>query len=335
MRSDRVISNLKLAAIIKLIAMIMIIGALIAFGIAVADWRIAIIASLISGITAMASGVALIVYVIFLRSVFRELNEQSPEFSLPLMGSLIYLVSIGILIISIIFSVISNIFHNVIAGLISMILGILGGITALISYIFVDVIGYLKLSDYYSVDSFRTVAILNIFFPFISPFFILQGLNRISVTPIRQKRIYEERVRRAREVELELYVRPQVVEETYGKERIPSVEVTETVPRGALILPDGKCIEVFHRVEIGRDLLTNLNVRSDMVRYISRRHFAVFYQNNEWYVEDLGSRNGTYLNGKLLQPHVPHRLRDGDIISPAKVFDIRFSTFSERGCIRV
>ena len=32
--------------------------------------------------------------------------------------------------------------------------------------------------------------------------------------------------------------------------------------------------------------------------YISRKHVRLFYRDGKWYVEDLGSRNGTYINGE-------------------------------------
>ena len=35
---------------------------------------------------------------------------------------------------------------------------------------------------------------------------------------------------------------------------------------------------------------------------ISRKHLKIFYKNNQWYIEDLNSANGTYLNTKQLIP---------------------------------
>jgi len=32
--------------------------------------------------------------------------------------------------------------------------------------------------------------------------------------------------------------------------------------------------------------------------YVSRKHVRLFYRDGKWYVEDLGSRNGTYINGE-------------------------------------
>jgi len=46
---------------------------------------------------------------------------------------------------------------------------------------------------------------------------------------------------------------------------------------------------------------------------IEEKHFAVYYRNGVWWVEDLGSRHGTYLNGVRVKKE---RLREGDVISP-------------------
>jgi uncharacterized RDD family membrane protein YckC len=45
---------------------------------------------------------------------------------------------------------------------------------------------------------------------------------------------------------------------------------------------------------------------------ISRRHCMVRYQNKRFYVADVNSRYGTFLNGHRLQPNEWHRLNPGD-----------------------
>ena len=50
--------------------------------------------------------------------------------------------------------------------------------------------------------------------------------------------------------------------------------------------------------------------------YVSTRHARIARSNDQWFVEDLGSTNGTYLNGEVLrgpQPlHPGDRIRIGD-----------------------
>lgn len=58
---------------------------------------------------------------------------------------------------------------------------------------------------------------------------------------------------------------------------------------------------------------------------VSRRHAAIRRGENTLMLVDLGSANGTYLNGQQLTPNQPRVLRDGDEICMGKlVFHIFF-----------
>lgn len=58
-----------------------------------------------------------------------------------------------------------------------------------------------------------------------------------------------------------------------------------------------KILEADHT--IGRLPNSSLVLKHD---YISKRHAILHYSGERWEVRDLGSRNGTYLNGELLKP---------------------------------
>jgi pSer/pThr/pTyr-binding forkhead associated (FHA) protein len=45
---------------------------------------------------------------------------------------------------------------------------------------------------------------------------------------------------------------------------------------------------------------------------VSRRHARITRQGINLFIEDLGSVNGTFLNGKRLTPYLPHPLEKGD-----------------------
>src|SRR5262245_19546846 len=52
-------------------------------------------------------------------------------------------------------------------------------------------------------------------------------------------------------------------------------------------------------------------------RGLSRRHLALEKEGDGWVVSDLGSKNGTFVNGVRLEG--PHRLRAGDVIAAGQV----------------
>jgi pSer/pThr/pTyr-binding forkhead associated (FHA) protein len=53
---------------------------------------------------------------------------------------------------------------------------------------------------------------------------------------------------------------------------------------------------------------------------VSRRHAKITRKGAEAFLEDLGSVNGTLLNGKRLTPYLPHVLNDEDEIRVGRLF---------------
>lgn len=62
--------------------------------------------------------------------------------------------------------------------------------------------------------------------------------------------------------------------------------------------------EVFPEVDLSDD--------SGLEKGVSRRHARIFKRDDIIVVEDLGSINGTFVNGKRLAPYLPEVLNDGD-----------------------
>jgi pSer/pThr/pTyr-binding forkhead associated (FHA) protein len=52
---------------------------------------------------------------------------------------------------------------------------------------------------------------------------------------------------------------------------------------------------------------------------VSRRHARIFLQDNLVSLEDLGSINGTFVNGRKLDPYMPEALRDGDMLQLGRI----------------
>jgi len=66
---------------------------------------------------------------------------------------------------------------------------------------------------------------------------------------------------------------------------------------------------------IGRETACAYRIRHPM---ISRRHCSFFLRDGEVWLQDLGSRNGTFLNGELLQEGRP--LQEGHLLNLAHLF---------------
>ncbi len=62
---------------------------------------------------------------------------------------------------------------------------------------------------------------------------------------------------------------------------------------------------------IGRSLQCDISIPDD--RFISQYHARISLQNNSCVIEDLGSTNGTYLNGNRIK--APVRVQRGDRVS--------------------
>jgi hypothetical protein len=54
-------------------------------------------------------------------------------------------------------------------------------------------------------------------------------------------------------------------------------------------------------------------------RTVSRRHARILKQGNKVVIEDMNSVNGTFVNGKKLDPYLPESLRDGDLLRLGRV----------------
>lgn len=67
--------------------------------------------------------------------------------------------------------------------------------------------------------------------------------------------------------------------------------------------------------------------------HVSRKHFELQRTKEGFFVTDLGSSNGTKLNGQRIPPHEPTRIESGDelrVMNVAMSFEIRDSAFTSR-----
>lgn len=83
---------------------------------------------------------------------------------------------------------------------------------------------------------------------------------------------------------------------------------TATSTDGALVA-EGRRHPLRHELTIGRDAGNDIVLAHTTV---SRAHARLTYTNERWCIEDLGSANGTFVNGVRVPFGAPHPLRDGD-----------------------
>jgi hypothetical protein len=100
---------------------------------------------------------------------------------------------------------------------------------------------------------------------------------------------------------------------------LPSVALSAKIalPNGLEIQIAGKS-RVIGRVELARAL------GLDELGLISRRHFEVRSECEQFYIEDLGSANGTRLNGADIKGKGPVSLNNDDVIEPAGAISLKF-----------
>jgi hypothetical protein len=105
-------------------------------------------------------------------------------------------------------------------------------------------------------------------------------------------------------------------------------ELSKEMPSDAvsakIVLPNGMEIQLDGNGRvIGRgDLARTLAL--DELGLISRRHFEIKMDNEQFYIEDLSSANGTRLNGKDISGKGQVGLNDDDVIEPAGAIQLKF-----------
>jgi adenylate cyclase len=74
------------------------------------------------------------------------------------------------------------------------------------------------------------------------------------------------------------------------------------------VVPQPKVIDLVGEVVVGRSMKAQVQIDGDLV---SRQHARFFESDGRWHVEDLGSRNGTLLNGNRVTTAT---LKHGDVV---------------------
>jgi pSer/pThr/pTyr-binding forkhead associated (FHA) protein len=94
----------------------------------------------------------------------------------------------------------------------------------------------------------------------------------------------------------------------------------------SLELPDGQTIPMTAlSQDFGRSEFES-KVPKEVSNIISRRQFQISFstRDKKFYIEDLGSTNGTIVNGNDIRGKGKVPLNSGDVISPADVINLKF-----------
>ncbi|MBV7335849.1 FHA domain-containing protein [Chloroflexi bacterium TSY] len=80
---------------------------------------------------------------------------------------------------------------------------------------------------------------------------------------------------------------------------------------------------------IGRDPTCDITIND---RRVSRFHATIYWQKNRCILEDMGSRNGLFVDGRRVKSNT--RLLSGDQIQIAHCFTIKFNYTNEGAILR-
>jgi len=128
------------------------------------------------------------------------------------------------------------------------------------------------------------------------------------------------------DLKIEFTTKAKMDEIEWGKtlREKPTVEAGYVAPLAKLVLPNNREIEIREEERIfGREDFRGV-VSDDELQFISRNHFKIMRVNDEIYIEDLGSKNGTMLNREEIKGLGRRKLKDGDEILVAKVLKMTF-----------
>ena len=105
--------------------------------------------------------------------------------------------------------------------------------------------------------------------------------------------------------------------------RSEKLKEARVIPQGGacLVTRDGRKVELnsayvmIGRRDVKHNILPDLDLTDlDTNKVSSRRHACIEFDQRNWVISDLGSSNGTWVNGDRIQPKTPRRLNEGDEI---------------------
>ena len=82
-----------------------------------------------------------------------------------------------------------------------------------------------------------------------------------------------------------------------------------------IVLPNKQQIQITQNGQLfGRNELMNAGLQQQVIKYVSRQHFRVYFDNTGFYIEDAGSSGGTKLNNADIKDKGRQPLKNDDQI---------------------
>lgn len=106
---------------------------------------------------------------------------------------------------------------------------------------------------------------------------------------------------------------------------LSTVEATQKISHALRIMGNDFALAISKKAILGREGISKEHFQE---KSISRKHLKIFIQNNQWFLEDLNSANGTYLNKKQILPLQRYQISDGDQIALAN--KITFKVYTQK-----
>ncbi|AKT35415.1 FHA domain [Pyrobaculum sp. WP30] len=91
-----------------------------------------------------------------------------------------------------------------------------------------------------------------------------------------------------------------------------------------LILPNNLAVPLTGDALLSRTWVASIFPNAPWLNYISETHAVIRRRPDGWYIEDLGSQYGTYVNGRDVRGAGEVKLNPGDVISLGGVFTLIF-----------
>jgi len=117
-------------------------------------------------------------------------------------------------------------------------------------------------------------------------------------------------------------IKPKIIKEnSLNSTMLESPKISEHIL--TFVTHEGKAIEI----QVGKKVILGKEgeVSPDLFTpypTVSREHLIVEFDNQQWFIMDNKSTNGTYLNGKIIKVGEPYLIKKGDVINLSTKFTL-------------